>query len=330
VPDLLIGFLGALLATNQPAALSNLLTSTTGISIPAPNPADPFDKELSKIMADDNAAQAEVDQWIKDNDAFASKGGGIPKDQMRRRIIDRFATVRKGYEDFISAHPDHARARIAYASFLNDMNDEEGARDQLEKAVSLDAKDPAALNNLANICAHIGPIEKAFEYYAKAIELSPSEPLYYHNLGNVVFLFRKDAMEVYHINEQQVFDKALDLLQHALKLDPDNFPLATDFAQTYYGVNPPRTDDSLRAWTNALSLAHDQIEREGTEIHLARVKIKAGRFAEAHGHLSNVMLPMYDELKKRVARTLAEKESPQTTNAPPTTPQKDSTTGGHR
>lgn len=318
---LLIGFLGALMATNQPAALSNLLTATAGISIPAPDPNNPIEKELSKIMADDNAAQAEVDQWIKDNDAFAAKGGGIPKAEMRRRILDRFASVRKAYEDFISAHPGHARGRIAYASFLGDMNDEEGARDQLEKAITLDGKDPAALNNLANICAHIGPIEKAIEYYSKAIELSPSEPLYYHNLGNVVFLFRKDAMEYYHINEQQVFTKALDLLQHAVKLDPDNFPLATDFAQTFYGVNPPRTDDALRAWTNALSLAHDQIEREGTEIHLARVKIKAGRFAEAHSHLNNVTLPMYTDLKNRVARSLAEKESPPTTNAPPATPE---------
>ena len=328
--DLLIGFLGALMATNQPAALSNLLTAATGISVPAPNSNDPLEKELSKIMADDNTAQAEVDQWIKDNDAFASKGGGIPKDQMRRRILDRFAPVRKGYEDFISAHPDHARARIAYASYLGDMNDEEGAQAQLEKAVALDAKDPAALNNLANICAHIGPIEKAFEYYAKAIELSPSEPLYYHNLGNVVFLFRKDAMEIYHINEQQVFDKALDLLQHALKLDPDNFPLATDFAQTYYGVNPPRTDDALRAWTNALSLAHDQIEREGTEIHLARVKIKAGRFVEARAHLNNVTLEMYADLRNRVAKSLTEKESSQSTNAPPAGSSKNSTTDEHK
>jgi tetratricopeptide (TPR) repeat protein len=317
VHELLIGLLGALLVTNEPASVSNRVASTN-ISLSSPDANDPLEKQLARIMAEDNASQAEVDQWIKDNDAFAAKGGGVPKAEMRHRILERFASVRKGYEDFILAHPDHARARIAYASFLGDINDEEGARDQLEKAMALDGKDPAALNNLANIYAHIGPIEKAFECYSKAIELKPQESLYFHNLGNVVFLFRKDAMEIYHINEQQVFDKALDLLQHALRLDPDNFPLATEVAQTYYGVTPARTDDALRAWTNAMSLAHDQLEREGTEIHLARVKTLAGRFAEAHGHLDAVTLPDYSELKRRVARTLASKEfpAPATNSAP--------------
>jgi tetratricopeptide (TPR) repeat protein len=321
VHNLLIGLLGALVAANEPAALTNQPTASTRISIPAPDPNDPLEKQLAKLMADDNASQAEVDQWIKDNDAFAAKGGGVPKAEMRHRILERFASVRKGYEDLILAHPDYAKARVAYASFLGDINDEEGARDQLEKAMALDGKDPAALNNLANIYAHIGPIEKAFECYAKAIELKPLESLYYHNLGNVVFLFRKDAMEIYHINEQQVFDKALDLLQHALRLDPDNFPLATEVAQTYYGVTPARTDDALRAWTNAMSLAHDPLEREGTEIHMARVKTMAGRFAEAHGHLDAVTLPDYDDLKRRVTRTLASKEFPTpATNGTPAVP----------
>ena len=52
--------------------------------------------------------------------------------------------------------------------------------------MALNPKDPAVYNNLAEIYAHHGPVKKAFEYYEKAIQLNPEEPLYYHNFGTVV------------------------------------------------------------------------------------------------------------------------------------------------
>ena len=88
-----------------------------------------------------------------------------------------------------------------------------------------------------------------------------------------------------------------------------NFPLASDVAQTYYGIRPPRTEDALRAWTNALSLAHDEIEREGVYVHFARIKLHAGRFAEAQSHLDAVTNEMYAGLKTLLTRNLNEEES---------------------
>ena len=35
-----------------------------------------------------------------------------------------------------------------------------------------------------------------------------------------------------------------------MQLEPDNFPLATDYAESYYGIRPLRTNDALVAWTN--------------------------------------------------------------------------------
>jgi tetratricopeptide (TPR) repeat protein len=269
---------------------------------------DPVEKEYKKLMEDDDAAQAEVDEWIKDNQEAATRGAAVPTADLQRRIRERFDPIRKAYEDFIKRHPDHARARVAYGSFLGDLQDEDGAREQWEKALALNSKDPAAYNNLANLYGHTGPVKKAFEYYAKAIELNPEEPLYYHNFGTTVYLFRKDAMEFYGISEQQVYDKALGLYSKALKLDPHNFPLASDVAQTYYGIRPLRTEDALKAWTNTLAIAHDEIEREGVYLHLARIKLAAERFAEARAHVAAVTNDLYDVLKKRLARNLDEQE----------------------
>lgn len=318
VNTLVIGLVSALLATNQAVAVSNLVTQTTGLTVTVPDPNDPVEKEFKRIETLDDDAQAEVDGWLKVNDEFAAKGGGIPPAEMNRRITTRLAPVRKAYEDFIKLHPKHVKARLAFASFLDDIHDEEAEMEQLTIAHELDPKDPAVWNNMANYYGHNSPVKKAFEYYEKAIELDPNEPVYLQNFATTVYLFRKDAAEYYHITEQQIFDKALALYTQAFKLSPTNFPLATDLAQSYYGIKPVRTADALQAWTNALVIAQNDVEREGVYLHLARFKLNAGMFAEAWANLKDVKLPQYDELKNRLARNLEAREAQaKDTNAVP-------------
>jgi tetratricopeptide (TPR) repeat protein len=319
VNKLFFGLLSALLAVGQLPAATNLVIQSTNASVTAPDLNDPVEKEYKKLLEDDDAAQSEVDGWIRDNEQFAAKGAGVPKAELNRRIRDRFEPIRKAYEGFIQRHPDHARARVAYGSFLGDLHDEDGAQEQWEKALALDPKDPAVYNNLANLYGHHGPVKKAFDYYAKAIELDPRESIYYHNFGTTVYLFRKDAMEFYGITEQQVFDKALELYRQALQLDPQNFPLASDVAQTYYGIKPLRTEDALKAWTNTLAIAHDELEREGVYLHFARLNFMAGRFPQARAHLGAVTNELYNQVKERLTRTLkAQEKSPTNAIAPPT------------
>jgi tetratricopeptide (TPR) repeat protein len=324
VRNLLICLLGSFVAAYTMSAADNLVI---GASNPPPAAVagmnDATAKEYKKLLEADDAAQAEADRWIRQNQEAATKGYGLSSAELQRRIRDRFDPVRAAYVEFIRLHPDHAKAHLAFGSFLNDLHDEEGAQEHWEKALALNPKDPAAYNNLANLYTHAGPIKKAFEYYGKAIELNPQEPLYYRNLGDVVYLFRKDAGEFYQLTEQQLYDKALELYRKALKLEPDNFPLASDLAQTYYGIKPLRLEEALTAWTNTLAIAHDEIEREGVYLHFARLKLHAERFAEAHAHLNAVTNEMYAELKKRLVRNLDEQErKAEGTNAPPATPGK--------
>ena len=58
--DLTIGLLSALLATNQPQAVSNLVQEHTGISVPLANANDPAEQELRNLMIADDAALDEV------------------------------------------------------------------------------------------------------------------------------------------------------------------------------------------------------------------------------------------------------------------------------
>jgi len=311
-----VGLLAAALSTNPPQAVSNLVAEKTGVSVPIVNTNDPVESEYYKILLDDDAAEKDVLNWTENAEAFAKAGGDDRRLTLHLRIEQRLDRVRREYEDFVQRHPKHVNAHLAYGSFLNDTKDEDGAIAQWEAARQLAPTNPAPWNNLANIYGHHGPILKAFEYYDKAIELDPTQAVYYQNLATTVYLFRVDASNYYHLSENEVFDKSLGLYRKAIKLAPDDFVLFTDYAESYYGIRPPRWKEGLEAWTEALKVAHSEVEREGVYIHLARFNLKLGQFDAARQDLSMVTNDMYLTLKKRVTRNLAEAIAEAATNAP--------------
>ena len=208
--DLTIGLLSALLATNQPQAVSNLVQAQTGISVPVADTKDPAEQELRNLMIADDAALDEVHAWMSTNQIPRTDTNGIA--QFRAKIRARYDEMKQAYEGFLRNHPDSARGFLAYGSFLNDIGDEEGAKVQYENSRQLDPKNPAVWNQLANYYGEYGGLTNAFAYYTEAIRLDPTEPVYYQNFATTVYLFRKDAREFYGISEQQVFDKALGAL----------------------------------------------------------------------------------------------------------------------
>ena len=307
--DLTIGLMSALLATNQPAAVSNLIQDQTGYVVPAAV-ADPTERQLEQVMLGDDATLDEINAWISTNQIPRSDTNAIA--QLNLRIRARLNVQKESYERFLRNHPDSAHGYLAYGSFLNDIGDEEAAKAQYDNSKQIDPKNPAVWNNLANYYGHVGMLTNAFAGYSEAIRLNATEPVYYQNFATTVYLYRKDAREFYHINEQQVFDKALGLYREAMLLAPSNLVLATDYAESYYGIKPFRTNDALAAWTNALHIAKDENEREGVRIHLARNKISAGFFDEAQGQLELVTNSVFSDLKSRLIRSLSDHKNPPT------------------
>ncbi|HWN95729.1 MAG TPA: hypothetical protein VNT99_11900 [Methylomirabilota bacterium] len=302
--SLLSGLLGVLVATNQPSAVSNLLHEKTGAKIEVTDPNDPVEREYLRLLEMDDAAQAEVDRWLTDNNKLANTGASLDQGTMQGKIRQRFDPVEKAYNSFLERNPKHVKARIAYGSFLGDIGREDEAAAEYIKAREIDPKNPAAWNNLANFYGHNGPITNAFACYEKAIELDTDEAVYYQNFATTVYLFRWDATNYFNISEQQVFDKAMGLYRKALALDPENFPLATDLAQTYYGIQPPRVKDAFTAWGHALKLARDDIEREGVHIHLARWHRTTGDMQAARRELNLVTNGMYTVTKQNILKSL--------------------------
>jgi tetratricopeptide (TPR) repeat protein len=319
--NLFIGFLAAALTAGPQAAVTNAVSPVKAAT------NNPVEQEYRKLLEMDDTSQGEVDHMIKEEQKFKEKGGG-QEAALKARVLQTLDPVKKAYEDFLKRNPNHVDARVAYGSFLNDIGEEDQAQIQWEKAREIDPKDPAIWNNLANYYGHNGMIKKAFDYYGKAIELNPKEPIYYQNLGTSVYMFRRDAMEHFNITETQVFEKAMALYYKALDLDPENFVLATDVAQSYYGIKLPvtgnaeadkkaaekQTEQALAAWHKALQLARDDTERQGIYIHLARVHINAGRFDEARKNLNSVTNALLGASKNTLLKKMARLEG---TNAAP-------------
>ena len=294
------------MATNQAQAVSQLVEQKTGIAIEVPA-EDPADLELKALMAKDDEVSALIDEWIYD---FKDRGKDdtITEAVLNQKIRQKLEELENAYKEFIRRHSKHASGRLAYGSFLRDLGRDHEAKEQYEKATELAPNDPAAWNNLATVQTHAGSIKNAFSYYEKALALNPNESVYYQNFGTTVYLYRKDAKEYWNIDEQQVFDKALALYDKALELDPTNFELATDYAQSYYGIRPTRYEDAMKAWGKALAIAREELERQGVYIHMARFEINAGKFDVARELLSKVSEEMYGVLKERVSSTLVRKE----------------------
>ena len=134
------------------------------------------------------------------------------RDHSQRPHWERLKGVKAEDQEFLTQHPNHANARLAYGSFLNHTHDQEAAVARGKKPANSTQPIPRP-GRTGQLLRYCSPVKKAFEYYAKAIELDGKEAVYYQNVAVTVYLFRTDAKEYYHLTEQQVFDKALSLPQ---------------------------------------------------------------------------------------------------------------------
>jgi hypothetical protein len=94
-----------------------------------------------------------------------------------------------------------------------------------------------------------------------------------------------------------------------MKLDSTNIVLAVDYAQSFYGIKPMRTNDAIAAWKHALTLAKNTEEEQGIFLHLARVELNTGHWNEALVHLNSVTNAEMIELKTRLERNWVEKRN---------------------
>ena len=102
-------------------------------------------------------------------------------------------------------------------------------------------------------------------------------------------------------------ENTTEILAQRLGLQPQTLRAALSRAGHYYGIKPTRTNEALQAWTHVLNLATNDVERQGTYLHLARVEMNTGRFTESRQHLNMVTNVDFSELKTRLEKAFLRK-----------------------
>ena len=240
------------------------------------------EKEFAQILQADNAAITQITSWIHNN-LDRIQENETERDALALRIRDRLAPIRQQYLDFLKRHPQHARARVAYGSFLTHIDHRQGAIDQWKQALKTDPKNAAALNNLA---IHLGTIalqtrqtrgiQEAFRALDKAIQLNPKEPLYRHNFATLLCSFRQPASRYY-------------------KIKP-----AADRAEAFLDLTPFPHAEAIRAWQATLAIAETPDERDWAYLQTAIAHFKG----EQWKHVTSTLKRMTGEHHQALAGQL--------------------------
>lgn len=297
------GFLMVLIALSSGLGPGMLAREDTP-QVDATPEADPVQDAIDKAVEYEALKRSEHEKKflqtfdLEENDRLAAQ------ESLQNMWADEENKIEKSYWDIIRQYPDSSDAVVALGNYFNDRGMESKALEQWEKALVMAPQDPAIWNNIAGYHTHNGDINKAFEYFEKAVSLTPPHWVYFHNFGNVVFLFRKDSMDYYRLNEQEIFDKAFEIYARAQELAPANFDLARDIANSYYLVQPPRFAKAIASWQGVLNIASNDHERQDVLIHLARWELKADNPHKALEYIDQVTLLEHATLKKRVKKNI--------------------------
>jgi tetratricopeptide (TPR) repeat protein len=152
--------------------------------------------------------------------------------------------------------------------------------------------------------------EKVFASCENAVKLADHDAVNYENLATAVFTFRTDAQKYFALkNEQAVFDRSIELYRHALDLDPANFNLAVELADSYFMIKPLRSDDGIAAWNTALKIAATPEQRDEAHLNLARFHLKAGRLDLVRSDLDQMPAGANLQSRQSIIRSLVARET---------------------
>jgi Flp pilus assembly protein TadD len=146
--------------------------------------------------------------------AVASADGSDPQIPAVVRTLFEQATAAMAAGDFVDAelrfkefllqYPDYPGAYVNLAIIHANSNDDASTRAAIEAALALDARHPAALNQLGMLLRRNGKFIEAEAAYLKAVTVSPDYALAHYNLGvlNELYLQRL-AVALQHFETYQ-------------------------------------------------------------------------------------------------------------------------------
>jgi tetratricopeptide (TPR) repeat protein len=271
--------------------------------------ADPFhavEREFQKLLRQAAESRSTAERLLLEaNRPVVQSRAPAPRPAGSRDLAaaeeQRVAAL---FDQFLARHPGHSAARLIYSNLLLEYRPPEEALAQLQLARQHDPSNPLVCAAIGHHQLHFGQITNALLSFARALELNPYETANYQNLATTLLLYRNDVRALYRIDDQEIFDHVSSLMDQAVRLEPFNYMLAYDVAETYYNIKPLRPGPAIGAWLRVLKSTRNPEAWQGVYLHLARIEVMSGRLEDARRHLSRVTLPVLLKLKERVRLNL--------------------------
>ena len=225
----------------------------------------------------------------------------------RLMLRARLRRVEAEYRQFLSDHPEHVRATVAYGGFLRDSQREDEAIVWWNKAIAIDLNCAMAYDNIAEVYGSTGRAAEALRLHQKAYELDPTEPVYRLNWANTCVLYRTDAHKVYGWDTDKIFRRSLEQFRKARDLAPQDFQFSSAYAESFYLMKVPDWQEMYEAWKYCLDQPLQTNDLQRVYSHLARACLHLSRFDEAKTWLTKMDAPEVQALRETLERNLSER-----------------------
>src|ERR1700685_4002772 len=168
--------------------------------------------------------------------------------------------------DMLEMYPHDKHLIYLAGNWLLLENADDQAQRTLEKALAIDKKFPAALNDLAYVAARNREFAKAFAAMDRYVALLPNEPNPHDSYGELLRMAGN-------------FEGSLQHYRAALKIDPDFVTSQVGLGDTYALMG--NQEQARIEYDKAIRQAHNEADRLAYSMQKAMTWVRNGNLAEA-------------------------------------------------
>jgi tetratricopeptide (TPR) repeat protein len=168
--------------------------------------------------------------------------------------------------DLLEMYPKDKHLFYLAGNWLMGENGDEQAQKIMERALAIDKKFPAALNDLAYLYARNRQFDKAFADMDRYVALLPKEPNPQDSYGELLRMAGN-------------FEGSLQHYRAALKIDPDFVTSQVGLGDTYALMG--NQEQARVEYEKAIRYAHNGADRLTYSMQKAMTWVRDGKFADA-------------------------------------------------